>query len=120
MSEKNTAQERSQRFFHSGIGWGLAVNLLAGFALLAYSLFITIGIGLSGDHEQGWQAVQNVTALWLAAPILFNLPGLAYAYFVRSKRFLAGWGLGLLAALLLAGGTMGCIWLYIAILRASV
>ena len=100
-----------------GLKWGAAANLLIGFALLGYSLFITIGIGLSQDPERAQSAMRSVTTLWLAAPVMVNLPGLAYAWFTRSKRFLAGWGLGFLTALLLAGGTMGCILLYVATLR---
>ncbi len=112
MSDRTPEQERLERIFRAGIGWGMAANLLIGFALLGYSLFITIGIGLSEDPQRAQNAMRSVTYLWLAAPLMVNLPGLAYAYFIRSKRFLAGWGLGFLAALLLAGITMGCVLLF--------
>ncbi|MBN2146816.1 MAG: hypothetical protein JW726_05485 [Anaerolineales bacterium] len=90
-----------------------------GFALLGLSLSITWGIGQSNEPERDARAVETTTLLWLYAPVMVNLPSLAYVLFTRRWRFLGGWGVGLLGALLLIGGTFGCIWLYIAILSSA-
>jgi hypothetical protein len=97
----------------------LGANLVLGFALLGFSLFITLGIGLSSNGQANQQVGQSVIFIWFCCPGSINLPGLAYALSTRRRRFLGGWAVGFLIALLLLGGTLGCIALYVVTLNAS-
>ena len=89
------------------------MNLAVGSGVLWFAVLMFFGIGLSSNPEADRQVLGCVWVTVLAVPLGFNLTAAAVALALGRRRFLAGWGLGLLLGL-------GGVLLQIAALAALV
>jgi hypothetical protein len=102
-----------------GILLSVTINSTLGALIVAYTVLMGLGIGMSSNPEANYTVMQSIKYCWGCSPVVINLPALAYTLVTRRWRFLGGWFIGLIASALLTGLAVGALALLIYVISQS-
>lgn len=102
-----------------GLILSLTVNSTLGALIVAYSVLMGLGIGMSSNPETNYTVIQSIKYCWGCSPVLINLPAFGYIAITRRWRFAGGWLIGLLVSILLTGLAVAALALLVYLLSLS-